>query len=47
MIDAAAACRNCHDAGYTVENFMPGTGPTAPRRFIRARASARVYTEVR
>ena len=35
MIIAANTCRQCHDASYTVEKYMPGTGSTAAGLFIR------------
>jgi hypothetical protein len=34
-IVAANTCKNCHDASYTVEKYMPGTGQTATGLFIR------------
>lgn len=35
MIVAANTCKGCHDASYTVEKYMPGTGQTAAGLFIR------------
>lgn len=35
MIVAADTCKQCHDASYTVEKYMPGTGQTATGLFIR------------
>ena len=35
MIVPANTCKNCHDASYTVEKYMPGTGQTAAGLFIR------------
>lgn len=35
MIVAAETCKSCHDASYTVEKFMPGTGQTAQGLFMR------------
>jgi hypothetical protein len=35
MIVAANTCRNCHDASFTVEKYMPGTASTAAGLFIR------------
>jgi nitrate/TMAO reductase-like tetraheme cytochrome c subunit len=35
MIVAANTCQKCHDATYTVEKYMPGTGQTAAGLFIR------------
>jgi hypothetical protein len=35
VIVAANTCKNCHDATYTVEKYMPGTGQTATGLFIR------------
>jgi hypothetical protein len=31
----AESCAKCHDASYTVEKFMPGTGKTADNLFLR------------
>jgi cytochrome c5 len=32
---AKASCVKCHDASYTVEKYMPGTGKTADNLFVR------------
>lgn len=32
---AKDACKNCHDASYTVEKYMPNTGQTAGGLFVR------------
>jgi hypothetical protein len=34
-IVAENTCRNCHDASFTVEKYMPATGQTAAGLFIR------------
>jgi hypothetical protein len=31
-----ASCAKCHDASYTVEKYMPGTGQTAANLFVRS-----------
>ena len=33
--DAKASCAKCHDASYTVEKYMPGTGKTADNLYLR------------
>ncbi|MDD5285512.1 MAG: multiheme c-type cytochrome [Desulfuromonadaceae bacterium] len=33
--DAKASCASCHDASYTVEKYMPGTGGTVKNLFVR------------
>jgi hypothetical protein len=33
--DPRASCATCHDASYTVEKYMPGTGKTADNLFLR------------
>jgi nitrate/TMAO reductase-like tetraheme cytochrome c subunit len=35
MIVAKDTCKGCHDASYTVEKYMPGTGQTAAGLFIK------------
>jgi hypothetical protein len=35
MIVTKDTCKSCHDASYTVEKYMPGTGSTAGGLFIR------------
>ncbi len=35
MIVAKDTCKGCHDASYTAEKYMPGTGSTAAGLFIR------------
>lgn len=35
MIVAKDTCKSCHDASYSVEKFMPGTGQTAAGLFMR------------
>jgi len=32
---AAKSCAGCHDASYTVEKYMPGTGSTVQNLFVR------------
>ncbi len=34
-IVAKETCKSCHDASYTVEKYMPGTGQTALGLFVR------------
>jgi hypothetical protein len=36
VIVAKDTCKGCHDATFTVEKFMPGTGQTAAGLFMRA-----------
>ena len=36
MIVAKDTCKGCHDATFTVEKYMPGTGQTAAGLFMRA-----------
>jgi hypothetical protein len=36
MKDPKASCAKCHDASYTVEKYMPGTGQTAANLFVRS-----------
>jgi cytochrome c553 len=36
MKDPRASCANCHDASYTVDKYMPGTGKTADNLFVRS-----------
>jgi predicted CXXCH cytochrome family protein len=33
--DPRATCAQCHDASYTVEKYMPGTGKTADNLYLR------------
>ncbi len=33
--DPKASCVKCHDASYTVEKYMPGTGKTADNLYVR------------
>jgi hypothetical protein len=35
VIVAANTCKGCHDATYTVDKYMPGTGSTAAGLFVR------------
>jgi len=35
MIVAKDTCKQCHDASYTVEKYMPGTGQTVNDLFLR------------
>jgi hypothetical protein len=35
MIVAKDTCKQCHDASYTVEKYMPGTGSTAAGLFVK------------
>jgi len=35
LIVAKDTCKGCHDASFTVEKFMPGTGQTATGLFVR------------
>jgi hypothetical protein len=35
MIVAKDTCKQCHDASYTVEKYMPGTGQTVNDLFVR------------
>ncbi len=35
MIVAKDTCKECHDASYTVDKFMPGTGQTVQGLFVR------------
>lgn len=34
--DAKASCAKCHDASFTAETYMPGTGATAGGLFVRS-----------
>ncbi len=34
--DPRASCSKCHDASYTVEKYMPGTGRTADNLYVRS-----------
>lgn len=34
--DAKVSCASCHDASYTIEKYMPGTGKTADNLFVRS-----------
>ncbi len=36
MMDATKSCAGCHDASYTVDRYMPGTGRTADNLFVRS-----------
>lgn len=36
MLDATQSCAKCHDASYTVDAHMPGTGKTADNLFVRS-----------
>lgn len=36
MKDPAASCAKCHDASYTVEKYMPGTGKTVDNLYVRS-----------
>lgn len=35
MIAAKDTCKQCHDASYTVDKYMPGTGQTVQGLFVR------------
>ena len=35
IVKAADTCKNCHDATYTVDKYMPGTGSTMSGLFVR------------
>jgi len=35
MIVAKDTCKQCHDASYTVDKYMPGTGQTVQGLFVR------------
>ena len=35
MIVAKDTCKQCHDASYTIEKYMPGTGQTVNDLFVR------------
>jgi hypothetical protein len=36
MKDPKASCAGCHDASYTPDKYMPGTGKTADNLFVRS-----------
>jgi len=36
MKDPATSCAKCHDATYTFQKYMPGTGKTADNLFVRS-----------
>ena len=36
MKDTQKICAQCHDASYTFQKYMPGTGKTADNLFVRS-----------
>ena len=36
MLEPEKICATCHDASFTVEKYMPGTGKTADNLFVRS-----------